>query len=123
MQPDKPQTKVVPTEVPKIAPPVVSIKVFIPRVHMTLAPLRVITHRVSMISQEDNIEYIRQMIEVENNKRHHRRHLYLTIITQVSQEINQVNSTATTANKHKQCIMNVNLTSEGHTAIDRQLSP
>ena len=46
---------------PTVAPPRVNITVKSLRVNMKVAPLRVIEPRVPVISQEDNIEDIRNM--------------------------------------------------------------
>ena len=47
------------------------------------------------------------MDSVGNNKRQHQRNCCPTRITQIYQGINQVESTATTLNKHQQWIMNI----------------
>ena len=60
-----------------------------------------------MISQEDPIEDIRQKDTGENNNQHQLRHIYPTIITQLSQEINQVDISATTATRHQHLLINI----------------
>ena len=98
MQPEKTQTKVLPREVPTIPPPSIPI---------TVPPLRVMTPRVPMISQEDTIEDIIQMDAVENNRKQQLKHRYPTIITQRYKKINQVDSTETTATRQQHWLMNV----------------
>ena len=66
-----------------------------PRVPATVAPPRVMIPRVPMISQEDPIYDRRQRDTVENHDQKQLKHIYPTRITQLSQEINQVKSTAT----------------------------
>ena len=107
MQPEKTQAKVLPREVPTIAPSIVPITVPPPRVPSTVAPPRAMSPRVSMIPQEDLIEDIRQRNTVENNKQQQLKHRYPTRKTKTSQDINQVDSTATTSTRHQHWIMNM----------------
>ena len=107
VQPEKTQTKVLPTEVPMIAPLRVPITVLTMRLPETVSPSRVMIPRVQMISQEDTIEDSRQMDAVENNKQQQLRHRYPTKITQLYQEINQVESTATTETRHQHWLIDV----------------
>ena len=100
MQPGKTQTKLLPREVPMIATPRVPSAVSPPRVPATVSLTRVMIPRVQMISQEDTIEDSRQMDAVENNKQQQLRHRYPTKITQLYQEINQVDSIERTMTNH-----------------------
>ena len=99
----------VPREVTMVAHPMVSIKVPSLRVTMTVAPLRVIEPRVPVISQEDNIEDIIQMDMVESEKVQQKHHRHPTRITQLSQEMNQVEHTSTPSHntRHQQWLMNL----------------
>ena len=57
-----------PKGVPRVAPTRVPVIVTSPRVHMTVAPPRVIEPRVPVISQEENIGGIIQIDMVESEK-------------------------------------------------------
>ena len=88
MQTDKTHTKVVPREVPTIAPLRAPITVPPPGVATTVTLKRLMTPRAPMITQEDPIEYSRKISTVENKNQHQLKHRYQTRITQLSQEIN-----------------------------------
>ena len=90
----------VPREVPTIATPRVPITVTPPRVPVTVTTPRVMTPRVPMISQEDPVEDIRQRDTGKDNSQHQLKHIYPTRITQLYQEINQVDSIERTMTNH-----------------------
>ena len=71
------------------------------RVPATVAPPRLMTPMVPMISQEETIENIRQRDTVENNNPQQLKHRYPTRITQLSQDINQVDSTETSMTQYE----------------------
>ena len=107
MQQEKTQTKVLPREVQTIVPPRVTITVLPPRVPVIVTPLRVMTFRVPIISQKDPTEDRRQGEIFENKNQQRLKHRYTTRITQISQKINQVNITATSATRHQYWLMNM----------------
>ena len=84
-----------PREIPMIAHLTVPITLPTLRVPATVAPPRLMTHMVPMISQEETIEDIRQRDTVENNNPQQLKQRYPTRITQLYQDINQIDSTAT----------------------------
>ena len=94
-QPTKTNAKVVPREVPTVAPQRMPFIVPSPRVPMMVVPPRVIEPRIPLISQEDKIKYIRKMEMAESNKVQQQCHQYPTIVTQMSQETNQAEHTPT----------------------------
>ena len=106
MQPEKTQTKVLPREVPTISPPRVPFTVPPLRVPAKVTLPRVMTTRVPMITQEDTVEDTRKRERVEHNNQHQLKNIYPTKITQLSQGINQVESAATTLNRHQHWLMN-----------------
>ena len=107
IQTDKNQTKVVPREVPTIAPPRAPITIPPPGVTTKVTPQRVMTPRTPTVTQEDPIEYRKQRDTVENNNQHQLKQRYITRITQISQEINQVDSVETTSTIHQHWIINI----------------
>ena len=92
-QTNKPNSKLVPRELPTVAPPRFLIIVTSPRVHRTVAPPRLIGTREPVLSQEENIEDIIQMDIVESKFFQQQRHWYPTRITQLYQDMNQVKHT------------------------------
>ena len=108
MQQEKTQTKVLPREVQTIVPPRVTITVLPPRVPVIVTPLRVMTFRVPIISQKDPTEDRRQGEIFENKNQQRLKHRYTTRIKQLSQEINHINITATSATRHQYWLMNMN---------------
>ena len=74
IQPQQPNSKLVPREVQTVAPPRVTITVPSMRVTMIVAPPRVIEHRVPVMSQEENIEDIINMYMVERDKLEQQHH-------------------------------------------------
>ena len=60
-----------------------------------------------MISHEDPVEDSRQREIVEHNNQQQMKHIYPTRITLISQELNQVESAATTATIHQHRLMNI----------------
>ena len=97
----------VPREVPIISPQRVPITVPPPRVPDTVTPPRVMKPRVPIISQEYPIEYSRQRNIVGNNNQQQLKQTYPIIITQLYQDINQVQSKSTPATNHQHWLMNI----------------
>ena len=79
----QPNATVVTREGPMVATQRVPATALAQRLDITVAPLRVIEHRVSVISQGGNIEYIILIEMVENEKVQQQLHWYITIITQL----------------------------------------
>ena len=77
------------------------------RVTTTITPPRMVTLRAKMITQKDTIDYSIQRDKVEHNNQHQLKNIYPTKITQLSQGINQVESAATTLNRHQHWLMNI----------------
>ena len=107
MQPATKNTTVVPSKVTTIALTRVPVTVPPPRVPEEVTPPRVMIPRKPMITQEVPIEYNRQRYTVEHNNQHQLKHRYYTIITQLSQEINQVYIAAKAATRHQHFLINI----------------
>ena len=96
-----------PREVQTIAPTRVPVTVPPPEVLVTVTPPSVTKPRSPMITQEDPIEDSRQMDTVEHNNQNQLKHRYPTRITQLSQDINQVDISATTVTIQQNWLTNI----------------
>ena len=106
-QPEKTQNKVLPREVPTIAPTRVPVTLTPPKVPETVTLPSVMPPRSPMITQDNPSEESRHMDAVKHKNKHPLKHRYPTRITQLSQEINQVESAAPAATRHKHWLMNI----------------
>ena len=77
------------------------------RVPETVIPPMVMTPRAPIITQEDPIEYSTHRDTVEHNNQHPLKHSYPTRITQISQDINKVDSTAPAATRQQHWLINI----------------
>ena len=96
-----------PREVPTIVPMTVPVKVTPSRVPATAPPTMLMIPRSPIISHEDPIEDSSQRDTFEHNNKHERKHKYPARITQLSQELNQVESAETTSTRHQNWLMNI----------------
>ena len=94
-------TTLVPREVQIISTTRVSVTVPPSRVPEIGTPLRVMISRSPMITQEDPIDESIQRYTVEHNNQHPLKHRYPTRITQMSQEINQVEGASKSSTRHQ----------------------
>ena len=94
-------------QVPTIAHTRVPVTVPPPRVPAEVTPPRVMSPRKLMITQEDPIGYIRRRDTVELTNKNLLKHRYHTRITQLSQEINQVERATPAVTRHQQWMMNI----------------
>ena len=106
-QPEKTQTTVLPREVTTIAPTRGPVTVPPPKVPATVTLPSVMPPRSPMITQDNPSEESRHMDAVKHKNQHPLKHKYPTSITQLSQEINQVESAAPSATRHKHWMMNI----------------
>ena len=107
MQSETTKPTVIPRIVPTIAPTRILVIVPPPRVPEEDTPWRVLKNRTPMVTEEDPVEDSRQRDTFEHNNHHQFKQRYPTRITQLSQEINQVESKATAATRHQEQLMNI----------------
>ena len=94
-------TTLVPREVQRISTTRVPVTVPPYRVPEIGTPLRVMISRSPMITQEDPIDESIHRYTVEHNNQHPLKHRYPTRITQMSQEINQVEGSSKSSTRHQ----------------------
>ena len=107
LKPDKSQTTELNREVTTIKPTRVPATVPPTRVSETVTPPRVMTTRAPMITQEDSGEDSRHRETVEHNNQHPSKYRYPTRVTQLSHELNQVESTASEETRHQHRLVNI----------------